>query len=42
MVVATYIPQPVAVVVVPLENTLDVVAVGIMPSRTRTEFFEAS
>ena len=37
-VVTTYIPQPVAVAVVPLEN---VVAVGIVPS-TGTDFFDAS
>ena len=37
-VVPTYIPQLVAVAVVPLENIL---AVGIMPS-TGTDFFDAS
>ena len=36
-----YIPQPVAVAVVPLENIFDVFAVGIMPS-TGTDFFNAS
>ena len=39
--VTTYIPQPVTEAVVPLENILDVVAVGIMPS-TGTDFFDAS
>ena len=42
MVVPTYIPQPVAVGVAPLENTPDVVAAGVMPSTSITEFFEAS